>query len=258
MCGIFGIGFLNGHRMNSAVQVKVLLRALLKKIGTPDISSVGAAFVNNKKISVVKGCCTVGDFIGAPEFKRSMKKHITVSGKESSGVNRSICVIGGTSKKSTEDSSSCPIAAGKVVGVYNGEITNADVIFRYYSTMFGVPRKSELDGEIVFRAIDIHTNQLGDTMSSSIRSTTKKLVGNYTCALVSGRHPYTIWLFRNTLPIRFFIYPEMGVFIFSSIETPVSEVTNNMVIGRHEELEIPKCTGVGIDLLNNRFKLFNI
>jgi len=256
MCAIFGIGFLNGHRIVDMARVRLILDVLFKESQSRGRRASGITFTTPHEIAIVKKDLSADLLISTDEYRDACKKYM--EGK------RLVSIIGHcrypTKGEPEDNNNNHPIVARRVIGVHNGMIGNDDDLFDEYKSFAGKGwhRAGLVDSEIIFRLLDYYFYTDMQEPVDAIKTTCKNLTGSYACAFVTTRDKYYIWLFRNHMPISLMFYPKLGVVIFASAKDFINKSLYGLNLGREVEIEVPTNSGIGIDLFNNSKTKFDL
>ena len=264
MCSIFGIGFLNGHRVGKMNTVRLILDCLISEAQNRGRTSTGIAFTNPKEVAVIKEKIIGEKFIRLKEYEETC--HRMMGQDAISGPKRLISIIGHcrapTKGSATIRHNNHPIITDHVIGVHNGHINNDEELFAEFSHFAeNWKRSGQVDSEIIFRLLDYYMYEKAEETKAAIKKVCQNIRGGYACAFMSSRYKYAIWLFRNHNPIDMVIFPEIGLVIFASSIQYIQDATKNLVLGRQKRIVVPQNSGIGLDLYNNKkipFEIENI
>jgi glucosamine 6-phosphate synthetase-like amidotransferase/phosphosugar isomerase protein len=257
MCAIFGIGFMNGHRVHNLSKMRLVLDILFKRSQVRGRMASGLVFATPRKLDVLKHGVSAEKLIDTKVYHEKCEEYLSEN-------SRLLSIIGHTRQptKGTylDNKNNHPIIANRVVGVHNGIISNDDDIFDNFSKFAGKEwtRSGQVDSEIIFRLVDYYSTICRLEMNDSIMRACRQLKGGYACALVSGLDQYSIWIFRNTGPIEMVYFPKVGVIIFASSMVFIKQALEGINLGTAEVIEVPSDSGMGIDLYNKDLVEFKL
>ncbi len=146
-------------------------------------------------------------FVQTPEYIRIIRRV----------GSRTTLILGHTRLPTQGDASRAvnnhPIQAGSVVGVHNGEITNAENLFAESD----YPRDGEVDSEIIFRLMEkadptVHDRPYLDDLQCRIQA----LEGKYTFLACDKRKPEQIVAVKHGNPLCVHFHEPWNALIFSS------------------------------------------
>lgn len=166
-----------------------------------------AVIETSGKAMVYKRPVPASRFVRTAEFKRIMS-HV--------GAKTTI-ILGHTRLPTRGDSSRAvnnhPIQAGSVLGVHNGEITNAEELF----SSTGCERVGEVDSEIIFRLIEkadptAQTSRYLDELQCGLNV----LEGQCTFIACDRRKPAQILVAKHGNPLSVHFHEQWSALILSS------------------------------------------
>jgi glucosamine 6-phosphate synthetase-like amidotransferase/phosphosugar isomerase protein len=252
MCAIFGLGFMNGHKMRNSSLIQNFVRALFLQNMSRGRTASGLAYVSCSGIKVIKKDIQAVRFINLPEYSKTESECITF---DTSSPPLSILGHCRLKTKGTEtnNKNNHPIICNKIVGVHNGCITNDDDLFRIYARTFG--RNGEVDSEIIFALVDYfsrtcHIHEAIQKMSAIVH-------GSFACAMVHEMQPHVIWLFRRYNPCDVVLFENVGLLSWSSDKNYIKSAMSGS-LGMGETIQLPQNSGMGIDIHRNRIHRFTI
>ena len=251
MCAIFGLGFMNGHKMRNSQLIQNYVRALFLQNMARGRTASGLAYVSNSGIKVIKKDTFAKTFISLPEYSKVESECLTFD------ISKSPISILGHCRQKTKgteknNKNNHPIICGNVVGMHNGCISNDDELFKIYSRMFS--RNGEVDSEIIFALINHFAKEC--SIHESIQKMSSIVHGSFACAMVHEMHPHVIWLFRRYNPCDVMLFEDVGLFSWASNKEYIRAATNSLSGGK--VIQFPQNSGMGIDLHRNRIHRFTI
>lgn len=256
MCAIFGMGFLNRHRITAMNHVQLILDVLFRESQARGSRASGVTFTTPKEVAVIKKDLSAREMCDRKAYREACKKYMR--------QERLLSIVGHcrapTKGSERDNNNNHPIVANRVIGVHNGIISNDDELFRQYGQIAGGEwrRSGMVDSEIIFRLLDYYMYTKFMDSVDAIKATSKELAGGYACAFVTTRDKYFLWLFRNHMPIKVIFYPKLGFLIFASSLDYIRTATEGINLGHEVEIEIPESSGVFIDLFNNKKFKFDL
>ena len=177
---------------------------------------------------------------------------MTSSLKNMCGNNRLMSIIGHcrwpTQGSPENNLNNHPQVVGNIIGVHNGVINNDHELFASFSKV--IDRQAEVDTEIIFSLINhFSKNDLSKTVRA-IQKATPYLGGSYACGMQNVKHPYNLYLFRHSTPIKILHYPKMGMVFFATREHFITDAFEDFV----------KVDGIGepVDLIEDQGIVFNL
>lgn len=265
MCSIFGISFLNGHRLRNSVSAIGTISRLFIEAQTGGRRAAGLSIMRAETAHVMRRPMSGGDLVKTDEYLKFMTRNLELD--ESTGEeNPVISVIGHcrfpTKGDASNNLNNHPIIFKHIIGVHNGVITNDDALFKEFNTCFD--RQAEVDTEIIFALISHFTGEKGlpKRTSVAIQKASAYLKGGYACALQNSRQPYHLHLFRRYNPIRVLVYPKLGVVLFATrehfIQDAFEEFLGEDECGTPSEIEMVDGTGLTLNLHDRTYQSFSL
>lgn len=255
MCSIVGMGFQRGHSIRSKTLVRDLITQLLLKGMIRGTTATGVCYTSTKEMAVVKDKVRATDFTTAEYYKKSLDDYV-----QENDVNKELMSVMGHCRqktKGTEDNpaNNHPIVYNNVVGVHNGIIVNDDDKFTSYRD--NIPRKAQVDSEIIFALID-HFSRVLESIPAAIRKVSKELIGGYACAMVHRYQPHLLWLFRSGSPCTIHHFRDEGLIMFASLSSFIDEAVSKHKLGLPVEIPIAEQECIGIDLHRHKIQSFDL
>ncbi len=216
MCCIFGIGLLQGHKLESESTLIGVISRLFKEAESGGRRASGISIMREKSVHVLRRPIPASKFISTTEYLNFMTDNLKLHDEE----NRVMSVIGHCrlpTKGSPENNlNNHPQVIGNIIGVHNGVIGNDDELFDSFSAL--VDRKAEVDTEIIFQLINHFNKSQNSRTIDAIKKTTPYLRGGYACAMHNTKQPYNMYLFRHGNPIKILHYADIGAMFFATRE----------------------------------------
>lgn len=233
-----------------------IMRRLLIAGQSRGRSASGVAYVSSKEVAVVKKNVSSSALVNLPEYNEAEEQYFNlVKPKYEIVAVHGHCRL--PTKGSPEDNNNNhPIASGQTVGAHNGMIANDDALF----TIHDMSRKGEVDSEAIFALVDRFAESGKETgdITNAIVSASSVLSGSYACSLTHLAQPHCLFLFRNYSPCDVLHFPEKGLIIWASSIAFIRTAIEHYDLGRYEEIEIPRNSGIGVDLANSKINRFNL
>lgn len=104
-----------------------------------------------------------------------------------------------------------PIRAGEVIGTHNGTIVNADQLF----DRLGLPRRAEVDSELIFRIADATLDQ-GRLDAAGLRARLALCRGYLSAVLASRQDPKTVMVIKGNKPLELRYHKAHRAIIYAS------------------------------------------
>jgi predicted glutamine amidotransferase len=204
MCGIAGI--FETDRAFDYNRVE-LARQLLLSIETRGKHATGYAYIQDHATVLEKADVKASDFVQAanyftdqsPYVPRTLLLHARYATQGSPTINENNHPI--YSKRSG------------LTMIHNGWLTNEAQLLK----RFRLKKDAEVDSETVLRLIEHFMLNKKKRIITAIKLAMRQLKGVFACALISERHPNTLWLWRSGYPLVYTQAPN-GAFIFASTE----------------------------------------
>lgn len=267
MCGILGISFQKGCTVSSPQITKYILQELFLGMESRGTNATGVAFISGDKISVLKNNVRAKEFVNSKEFCTSCWRYIkTRHSVTLNDSNKTISIIGHCRAKTKGSSkirhNNHPIIANNIIGIHNGIIGNDEQIFRKYQILHpSFERHGQVDSEIIFRLIDHFIYIENKSTVEAVAKVVSLIVGSYACVFVDKTNPHQLWLFRDQLPIKLFVYESTGLIVFASTKECIENAVCDLVsrsLGKPSEFHIPRQHCAGLNLYTNSFCLFKM
>lgn len=267
MCAIFGLGFMKGHMVENSEMVRNIIRNLFIESQARGRTAAGLAAITSAEIHVVKKNLQGDRLIRLPEYEAMERKYMTFGtapDQDPSEIAKEppMAFIGHcrlkTKGSELDNVNNHPIVRDDVVGVHNGIINNDDHLFEIYSKTF--KRNGRVDSEIIFALIEHFAKRCTRNIHEAIRKTSQALNGSMACAFTHCLQPHVVWLYRRSGPCDVVIFRDIGMVVWSSVETYIMNATRpyKNILGEAEVVELAQDQGVGIDLYRNFIHRFDI
>jgi len=257
MCGIFGIAFLQEHKINNPKIIKIILRKLFDQSELRGRDATGIAFATDSDVSVIKHNICATKFIKSNFYEKAEELHIDKT------LERLRVIIGHTRARTKgtplDRNNNHPVVTNRVIGIHNGNISNDDDLFGEYIKTFPsvFRRKGRVDTEIIFRLIDHYKHHVGLPIHDAVSTTNKLIKGNYACAFIDATTPWMLYLFRDWAPTDVIYYPEYGLVMFSSAESFIKRAVEGFNFGLGVKLDYDKESCLFINTISNKIATFS-
>lgn len=248
MCSIFGIGFYKDHKFKDEASLTGVVSRLFREAEVAGKEASGLSIMRERSVHVLRRPVSGSKLVATSEYLGFMDSSL----KNMCGNNRLMSIIGHcrypTQGAASNNLNNHPQVTGHIIGIHNGTITNNHDLFKSFEKV--IDRKSEVDTEIIFQLIN-HFNQSPTSKTiDAIKKATPYLGGSYACGMQNTNHPYNLYLFRHSNPIKILHYSELGIVVFATREHFITE--------GFEDFTDNKGKGVPIDLINNQGIAFNL
>lgn len=147
MCGILGVTFRSGRRLQSSAFGTAVAELLLRSESRGRESS-GIALANDRRISVLKSPISAARLLKTKEFREGLRAVQSGSPPAVSAIGHSRLVTTGGQEVNDNNQ---PVVTGRVVGVHNGIIVNHRDLRKKLPALGG---ESDLDSEVLFRLVE--------------------------------------------------------------------------------------------------------
>ena len=257
MCAIFGMCFLNGHRVGNMNYLRLALDILFKESQARGRQAAGISFTTPSDIAVLKDGVSATELIQSDAYRQACTTYMN-------DKTRLLSIIGHcrhpTKGSKLDNNNNHPIVSNRVIGVHNGMIGNDEAIWDQYDKFAPKSwrRAGQVDSEIIFRLLDYYLYEQVDPQRKAIRHTCRQLTGSYACAFNTTRDKYMVWLFRHNNPIDVVFFPKMGMIIFASQKRFIDTALEGMNLGKAVTIDVPNDSGVGFDLFKNKRMPFKL
>lgn len=134
-----------------------------------------------------------------------------------------------------------PIRAGVVVGTANGTVINADRLFR----RFKLPRRAEVDSEVIFRLADEAVGPDGRINVHSLAQRLAMCKGSLSAVMVAKTDPGRVVMVKGNKPLEMMYSARYGVVLYASNMDYIKSVVGSE--SGWAEMTIPRNALVGVD-----------
>jgi len=122
-----------------------------------------------------------------------------------------------------------PLRTGRVLGIHNGHLANADRLAK----KLRVPRVAEVDSEVLFRLADRARSVAG------FKRLLARCRGSISAALVRLDEPGKVWLVKGNMPLSVGYVPRLRTVFYASEDWMLDEVLDGH---QWQELEVDPMT----------------
>jgi glucosamine 6-phosphate synthetase-like amidotransferase/phosphosugar isomerase protein len=254
MCGICGIAFQKGHRIENGKEIREIFSNLLVETQRRGRTSAGVCVTTYSGMEVIKKKMSAFELTETPDYRAFMEKFVL---PENEPIYSIIGHCRTPTKGSPDDNhNNHPVVSGDTVGVHNGGIRNDEELWKMAGNR--VKRVGMVDTEIIFAIIEHLVSNKMKSMKFALRKAHALLEGSYACAVVNRHHPYALHLFRNHMPIEIVRFPRYGVILFASQMSFIRDAITNFDLGPFEEIKIPADSAIGFNLAHNKYQPFKL
>lgn len=255
MCCIFGVGFLRDHKATNKDLIIGLVSKLAKEAEGANRASTGISIMREKTHWVMKRPLPASSFVKSDDYQNFMDEHVSFD--EENDVLMSIIGHTRLPTKGTaaNNANNHPIITRNITGVHNGIIANDDELFDVYKREF--QRIAMVDSEIIFQLIAFFAGERERNTIDAISDASKLLRGSYACAVHNTCHPYNLYLFRRSNPIRIMLLKELGLILFATREHFINKAIDMLDDEPEtEEMELLSGAGVSFNLYERTYNKF--
>ena len=255
MCCIFGIGLLKDHKIENKDSLIGMVSTLAREAQSGGRAASGVSIMREKTARVFKRPISSSELVLSDDFQNFMDEQIVLDHPE----NKTLSIIGHTrlpTKGTTaNNNNNHPIIINHIIGVHNGIISNDDMLFTRFKDDFD--RVAQVDTEIIFQLLAHFSKEREDNTIDAIEKVSSYLSGGYACAAQNANHPYNLYLFRSSNPIRAIMVKSLGIVMFA---TRLHFMVKALQVLDHEpdmeELEIVNEAGMVFNLNNRTYSKF--
>lgn len=252
MCSIFGIGFFNGHKLESAATVTGIVTRLFREAQVGGRKASGLSIMREKSVHVLRRPLSGSQLTATDEYVEFMRENIELKNPDG---NRLMSIIGHcrwpTQGSPENNFNNHPQVVGNIIGVHNGVINNDHELFELFGKV--ITRQAEVDTEIIFRLIN-HFNKVRISKTiDAIQKATPYLGGSYACGMQNAKHPHNLYIFKHNNPARILCYNKMGLVLFATRAHFITSAFEDFVgdVGASEEIELIEDQGIVFNLWNH-------
>ncbi len=209
MCGLVGILFAPVHRSDSEWRALAdIFTANLLANEERGREAAGIALVRSDgNLLLHRAQGPASDLTASPSYQKILA---ALNG-------RAMCLLGHTRAPTkgaaSNNENNHPILAGNVVGIHNGHIRNDDRLF----THFHLPRRGEVDSEIIFRLLDLLSSSSPPrTYLQDIAWAMSLLEGPLAVLAVNLQTPTRLLVAKDGSPLCVHYEPRWQALFFSS------------------------------------------
>lgn len=255
MCCIYGIGLLKDHKIRNKDLFIGMTSVLAREAEVGGKAASGVSIMREKTARVYKVAKCGSEMVKTDEYQNFMEEHVQLD-DEGDSINSLI----GHARLPTQGTiynnfNNHPIVTNNIIGVHNGIISNDHQLFKGFKKRF--KRIAQVDSEIIFQLVAHFSKKRTINTIDAIKESSLYLKGSYACAMQNANHPYNLYLFRSSNPIRVMLIKSLGVVMFATREHFIIKALQFL---DHEpnvdEIELVSNTGVVINLYTRRFSKF--
>jgi len=245
MCGILGYLATTEEGKKYA---KYVLPGLILNSQTRGSEATGIAFLDQGgELEVIKRATEASKFLGTQPFKKFMKADYFPA-----------ILIGHTRQSTTgtpnDNQNNHPVftKSGNAI-VHNGTIQNSEDL----KGMFKLDFEGEVDTQAIIRLLEYYSEggRKGDggLKLAHFTKVSRKLIGDFACALISEKQPHFLYLFRRDNPIDLAYHKPTGTLFFASDDAFFADTLTTRAtylngfmgddVKEYAEAEVPKNTG---------------
>ena len=230
MGSIFGFTLLNKNRMSKDSLITLTTELVRGQLG--QVNTVNLAITSSDCIAVLQKDMSVDRFLASIDFKNFINANLR--------KDKVYSLIGSTSYKAINDKEE--ISTLSVIK--NTVSVSKDTFFEH--TGNGVDVVSEI----------LDNYEYGIDTTNRIKQVAKD-VAIY--AAVNAFYPNILLLGKHTSePLKLSMFAGYGVFIFSSMERGIKNVTSQLILGKEENVQIFSSQAYTLNMTENNFKVSNI
>lgn len=230
MGSIFGFTLLNKNRMSKDSLITLTTELVRGQLG--QVNTVNLAITSSDCIAVLQKDMSIDRFLASVDFKNFINTNLR--------RDKVYSLIGSTSCKATNDKEEVPTLSV----IKNTVSVSKDIFFEH--TGNGVDVVSEI----------LDNYEYGIDTTDRIKQVAKDVV---IYAAVNAFYPNILLLGKHTSePLKLSMFAGYGVFIFSSMERGIKNVTSQLILGKEENVQIFPNQAFTLDMTENNFKVSNI
>jgi len=256
MCSIFGVGFYKDHGFKDKSTLIGVISRIFKLAECAGKEAAGLSIMREQSVDILRRPLSGSKLVSTTEYMDFMDSSL----ENMCGSNKLMSIIGHcrypTQGSASNNENNHPQVVGNIIGIHNGTITNNHDLFESFGKV--IERQAEVDTEIIFQLIHHFGKAPMSKTIDSIKKATPYLGGSYACGMQNAHHPYNLYLFRHSNPIKILNYPELGVIFFATREYFITEgfeeFTDNEDKG--EVIELVQDQGMVFNLWNHTFCKF--
>ena len=260
MCSIFGIGFYQGHNLNSETMVTGLVSRLFREAEVGGRRASGLSIMRERTAHVLRRAQPASELVRDDDYLDFMEDHLSDM-DDPNKSNKVMSIIGhcrlNTQGSPSNNLNNHPQVIGDIIGIHNGHIRNNHELFDAFGKV--ITRKAEVDTEIIFQLINHFSKPSLAKTIAAIQKSTPYLQGGYACGMQNAKHPYNLYLFRHSNPVRIRYYPKLGAVIFATREHFIDKSLEDFIDspGNFEEIVLIENRGVVFNLWNRTMCKFS-
>lgn len=230
MGSIFGFTLLNKNRMSKDSLITLTTELVRGQLG--QVNTVNLAITSSDCIAVLQKDMSIDRFLASIDFKNFINANLR--------KDKVYSLIGSTSYKAINNKEE--ISTLSVIK--NTVSVSKDTFFEH--TGNGVDVVSEI----------LDNYEYGIDTTNRIKQVAKD-VAIY--AAVNAFYPNILLLGKHTSePLKLSMFAGYGVFIFSSMERGIKNVTSQLILGKEENVQIFSSQAFTLNMTENNFKVSNI
>ena len=230
MGSIFGFTLLNKNRMSKDSLITLTTELVRGQLG--QVNTVNLAITSSDCIAVLQKDMSIDRFLASVDFKNFINTNLR--------RDKVYSLIGSTSYKAINDKEEVPTLSV----IKNTVSVSKDTFFEH--TGNGVDVVSEI----------LDNYEYGIDTTDRIKQVAKDVV---IYAAVNAFYPNILLLGKHTSePLKLSMFAGYGVFIFSSIERGIKNVTSQLILGKEENIQIFPSQAFTLNMTENNFKVSNI
>lgn len=249
MCSIFGVGLFKDHSLGDSDTLIGTMSRLLKEAEVGGHSASGISIMREKTVHVLRRPMASSALIETEEYADFMTDNVDVEAEK----NPLMSIIGHcrmpTKGSVANNLNNHPVVIDNIIGVHNGHIGNDDELFESFRKV--ITRKAQVDTEIIFQLISHFTQSPKSRTVDAIQTAAPYLLGSYACGMQNTRHPFNLYLFRHSNPIKILFYPKMGLVFFATREHFITRAWEDFADVDGDDAEV-------IDLIDDQGIVFNL
>ena len=230
MGSIFGFTLLNKNRMSKDSLITLTTELVRGQLG--QVNTVNLAITSSDCIAVLQKDMSIDRFIASLEFKNFINANLRKE-KVYSLIGSTTC----TTYNNKEEISALSV-------IKNTVSVSKDTFFEH--TGNGVDVVSEI----------VDNYEYGVDTTNRIKQVAKDVT---IYAAVNAFYPDVLLLGKHTSePLKLSMFAGYGIFMFSSMERGIKNVTSQLILGKEENVELFSNEAFVLNMQNNTFKVSNI